>query len=76
MAVIARISPRPILLIQGMSDTDVTPASAMVNFDHARPPRQLWLVKGEGHEATVAPGGAGASPKVAAFFADALVRSR
>lgn len=70
--VIARISPRPILLIQGLADTDVSPHSALVNFDHARPPRQLWLVKGEGHEATVDPGGAGTSPRVGAFFARAL----
>lgn len=72
VAVIARISPRPILLIQGLSDTDVSPHSAVVNFDHARAPRQLWLVKGEGHEATVFPGGAGTSPRVGSFFAHAL----
>lgn len=76
VAAIGRISPRPILLIQGLADTDVTPHSGIVNFDHARPPRQLWLVKGEGHEGTVAPGGAGASPRVAAFFAHALMPAR
>lgn len=76
VAVIARISPRPILLIQGLADTDVSPHSAVVNFDHARPPRQLWLVRGEGHEATVDPGGAGTSPRVGAFFAAALHPTR
>lgn len=71
-AVIGRISPRPILLIQGLADKDVNPHSGVVNFQHARPPRQLWLVKGEGHSGTVAPGGAGTSPRVAAFFERAL----
>jgi fermentation-respiration switch protein FrsA (DUF1100 family) len=74
-AVIAKISPRPILLIQGLADTDVTPRDGVINFDYARAPKQLWLVKGEGHDATVAPGGAGTSARVARFFAHALLRS-
>lgn len=73
---IARISPRPILLIQGLADTDVKPHSATVNFDHARAPKQLWFVKGEGHEATVSPGGAATRPRVARFFAQALLNQR
>jgi dipeptidyl aminopeptidase/acylaminoacyl peptidase len=73
VAAIARISPRPILLIQGLADTDVVPHSGVVNYDHARAPRELWLVKNEGHEGTVAPGGAGATRRVAAFFAHALM---
>jgi uncharacterized protein len=76
VAVIARISPRPILLIQGLADTDVNPTSGIVNFDHARAPRQLWLVKGEGHNDTVAPGGAGTSTRVATFFTHALQPQR
>jgi dipeptidyl aminopeptidase/acylaminoacyl peptidase len=72
-AVIARISPRPILLIQGLADTDVKPSSGVVNYNDARTPKQLWLVPGEGHEATVQPGGAGTSPRVAAFFTRALL---
>jgi fermentation-respiration switch protein FrsA (DUF1100 family) len=72
-AVIGRISPRPILLIQGLADTDVKPWMGITNFEHARPPRQLWLVKGEGHEDTVKPGGAATSPRVAEFFAHALL---
>lgn len=76
VAAIGRISPRPILLIQGLADTDVKPHSATVNFEHARAPKQLWFVKGEGHEATVSPGGAATRPRVAAFFAQALVNRR
>jgi dipeptidyl aminopeptidase/acylaminoacyl peptidase len=76
VAAIGEISPRPILLIQGLNDTDVKPSDAIVNYDHARAPRELWLVKGEGHEDTVYPGGAGTSPRVAAFFTRALQPSR
>jgi uncharacterized protein len=75
VSVIAKISPRPLLLIQGLADTDVEPHDAVINYDHARAPRQLWLVPGEGHTATVAPGGAGTSPRVAAFFASALLHA-
>lgn len=74
VAVIAKISPRPLLLIQGLADTDVKPRDGVINFDHARAPKQLWLVKGEGHDATVAPGGAGTSTRVARFLAHALLR--
>lgn len=72
-AVIARISPRPILLMDGLADTDVTPRGTTANFAHAKSPRQLWLAKGEGHEDTVRPGGAATSPRLSAFFAHALL---
>jgi dipeptidyl aminopeptidase/acylaminoacyl peptidase len=70
--VIARISPRPLLLIQGLADTDVTPHNAVVNYGAARSPKTLWMVKGQGHEDTVSPGGASTSPRVGAFFRRAL----
>lgn len=72
-AVIARISPRPILLMDGLADTDVTPAGSRANFASARSPRTLWLAPGEGHEDTVRPGGAATTPRLAAFFAHALL---
>ena len=72
-AVIARISPRPILLIEGRDDTDVTPHDAVVNFDRARAPKQLWLVPGEDHEDMVRPHGAATSQRVSTFFARALL---
>ena len=75
VSVIGEISPRPIFLIQGLADTDVKPSSAIVNYDQARAPKQLWLVKGEGHDNTVFPGGAGTSPRVGAFFSHALLHT-
>jgi alpha-beta hydrolase superfamily lysophospholipase len=72
-AVVARISPRPILFIQSLADTEVLPWETIDTYKHARRPRELWLVKGEEHEATVAPGGATTSSRVPAFFARALL---
>lgn len=71
--VIARLSPRPIFLIEGRDDTDVTPHDVVVNFDHARAPKSLWLVPGEGHDDMVAPRGAATTARVSAFFTRALV---
>jgi len=39
---IARISPRPVFLIQGMGDGMVPLDSAQRLFDAASEPRQLW----------------------------------
>jgi pimeloyl-ACP methyl ester carboxylesterase len=72
-SVVAKISPRPILFIQSLGDTAVKPWETIDTYRHARPPRTLWLVRGEEHEATVAPGGAATLPRVARFFARALL---
>jgi pimeloyl-ACP methyl ester carboxylesterase len=74
-AVVRRISPRPILFIQGLADTAVKPWETIDTFHHASKPRELWLVSHEGHDATVAPGGAATSTRVAAFFARALLHT-
>jgi uncharacterized protein len=72
---IGRISPRPILIIHGEADNDVPPLASRVNYARAKAPRTLWMVPGEGHEATVSPGGAATSHRVSAFFARALLPS-
>lgn len=74
-AVIARMSPRPLLLMDGLRDTDVTPRGSIANYKLARAPRTLWLVPGEGHEGTVQPGGAATWPRVGRFFASALLHA-
>jgi uncharacterized protein len=75
-AVIARISPRPIMLIDGTHDTDVTPAGSIANFHLARAPKTLWLVPGETHEGMVYPGGATTTTRVADFLAQTLMPGR
>jgi fermentation-respiration switch protein FrsA (DUF1100 family) len=46
---IARISPRPVFLIQGMGDGMVPPDSAQRLYDAAGEPRQLWTEDGVPH---------------------------
>ena len=46
---IARISPRPVFLIQGLGDGMVPPDSAQRLYDAAGEPRQLWLEKDAPH---------------------------
>jgi fermentation-respiration switch protein FrsA (DUF1100 family) len=48
-AFIARISPRPVLLIGGTGDRSVPPSSLQKLYDAARDPKSLWVVKGAGH---------------------------
>jgi fermentation-respiration switch protein FrsA (DUF1100 family) len=46
---IARISPRPVFIIQGMGDRMVSIDSAQSLYDAAGEPRQLWLEDGVPH---------------------------
>ena len=58
VSVIGEISPQTDLPHPGPRRDGRETSSAIVNYDHARAPKQLWLVKGEGHDNTVFPGGA------------------
>jgi cephalosporin-C deacetylase-like acetyl esterase len=75
-AVIAQLSPRPILLMDGVDDTDVTPRGSTINYSLARAPRELWLVPGETHEGTVFPGGGATWSRIPTFFAHILLPVR
>lgn len=46
---VARISPRPVFIIQGMDDRSVPLDSAQHIYDAAGEPRQLWLEEGVSH---------------------------
>jgi len=48
-ALIARIAPRPLLLIFGSEDRFIRQDQAMRLFMAAREPKFLWLMKGAGH---------------------------
>jgi fermentation-respiration switch protein FrsA (DUF1100 family) len=72
-AFIAKISPRPIMLIDGLDDTTVGPRFTIANFRLARAPKTLWLVPGETHEGMISPHGAATTARVSAFFASALL---
>lgn len=46
---IARLSPRPLLMIHGQSDGYIAPSIARGLFDLAREPKEFWLVSGAKH---------------------------
>ena len=46
---IARISPRPVLLIHGEQDSVVYAQNSRDLFAWAREPKELWIVPGAGH---------------------------
>jgi pimeloyl-ACP methyl ester carboxylesterase len=46
---VARIAPRPLLLIHGDQDHVILPDNAQTLFNAALPPKQLWMVPGADH---------------------------
>jgi pimeloyl-ACP methyl ester carboxylesterase len=46
---VARLAPRPWFLIHGEKDAYIWPEIAQGLFDHAREPKELWLVHGAKH---------------------------
>lgn len=46
---VANLSPTPLLLIHGMEDTQISYENALALYEHARQPRDVWLVEGAGH---------------------------
>jgi dipeptidyl aminopeptidase/acylaminoacyl peptidase len=69
---VARLAPRPLLIIHGTADENVPPGDSAENFAAAREPKELWTIEGAAHGATVAPGGATSSERVVRFFRRAL----
>lgn len=69
---IARIGPRPVLLVHGSSDEVVPPTDAEENLAAAGDNAELWRVGGVRHTGTVAPGGAASSDRVVQFFRRSL----
>lgn len=46
---ISKISPRPIVLIQGLSDEKVLPTETEILFESAKDPKYIHFIKGAGH---------------------------
>lgn len=70
---IPRISPRPVFLIQGLSDGMVPLDSAQRLYDAAGEPRQLWLEPGVPHLSMFATHGEEYAERVIGFFDTNLV---
>lgn len=68
VAVIGRISPRPIFIIHGTADTTVPPGNSLRNYAAAGEPKQLWLVPGAAHTQSRTVAGATYTRRVVAFF--------
>jgi uncharacterized protein len=51
--VMRKLSPRPLLMIHGGSDTYIKPDMARAIFDRALPPKEFWLVEGAKHNQAI-----------------------
>jgi len=70
---VARISPRPILLIHGTADAVVEAENAQRLYQAAGEPRTLWQPEGVGHVMTVYQRPAEFEARVVDFFDEALL---
>jgi fermentation-respiration switch protein FrsA (DUF1100 family) len=69
---IAKLSPRPILLISGQSDDRMTTMDAHKLFEAAAQPKELWVVPVAGHGETLAVAGQTYTDRVVNFFKRSL----
>jgi fermentation-respiration switch protein FrsA (DUF1100 family) len=70
--VIARISPRPLLIIHCMQDTVVPPDNSDRNFAAARDPKQFWRIPTGGHIDGLKVAGDQYRERVSRFFEESL----
>lgn len=47
--VVGQIAPRPLLIIHGLADREVSPDHSVRLFAAAAEPKELWLIEGAGH---------------------------
>jgi fermentation-respiration switch protein FrsA (DUF1100 family) len=66
--VMAKLAPRPLLMIHGGSDTYIKPEMAQALFDRAKRPKELWMVEGAKHNQAIQVAGDDYHRRVCAFF--------
>ena len=71
-AVIGRISPRPVLVIQGEADPRVPLEEARALIDAAKAPKELWVIPGGTHLGGLSIDPAAYHAKLIQFFRSAL----
>lgn len=54
LAEIAKVSPRPVFIIQGEQDPRMPMAEAQALVEHAKDPKEFWVVRGTDHLTTFA----------------------
>ncbi len=69
---IAGIAPRPVLILVGSEDREVSTALATKLYDAARNPKTIWIVQGAGHGGYVGIAATEFSQRVTDFFAQGL----
>jgi pimeloyl-ACP methyl ester carboxylesterase len=62
------LAPRPLLMIHGGADTYIKPVMARALFDHARRPKELWVVPDAKHNQALAVTGDEYRRRVQGFF--------
>lgn len=65
---VARIAPRPLLLIQGGNDERMPPSEGELLFKTAEGPKELWTVPGADHAEAAEVAGAEYEEKLLAFY--------
>jgi fermentation-respiration switch protein FrsA (DUF1100 family) len=65
---IAKLGPRPLLMIHGQADTYIKPEMAEALYQRARPPKELWLVGGAKHNQAIQVAGDDYRRRVLDFF--------
>ena len=65
---IARLSPRPLLMIHGGNDTYIKPEMAQALYERAGPPKEFWLVDGAKHNQALQVAGEEYHKRVLDFF--------
>lgn len=73
---VARIAPRPLLMIHGGADTYIKPEMAQALFGRASAPKQFWLVDGAKHNQALQVAGAEYGRRVLSFFETHLADNR
>ncbi len=66
--VISKISPAPVLIIAGEGDTLISADNGKKLFSSAKEPKELWLIPGADHGATLAAAGSAYEKRVGEFF--------
>jgi pimeloyl-ACP methyl ester carboxylesterase len=66
---LARLAPRPLLMIHGGGDTYIKPDMARSLFQRARQPKELWIVDGAKHNQALQVAGEEYRRRVREFFA-------
>jgi pimeloyl-ACP methyl ester carboxylesterase len=65
---IARLAPRPLLMIHGRADTYIKPEMAQALFARAGQPKELWMVEGAKHNQSLHVAGDEYRQRVLDFF--------